>query len=141
MGADGELLENSILYGRIILLALPFYILQYEFQCLFSVAEKPRLGLYVTVAAGLTNMVLDALLVAVFHYGLAGAAAATAISQFHWILRGRRSNFQLPLRRAKQHGTEKPTPEKSLTHQHIFRADAGSRAVAGTPTIPYFRGL
>ncbi len=82
MGADGELLENSILYGRIILLALPFYILQYEFQCLFSVAEKPRLGLYVTVAAGLTNMVLDALLVAVFHYGLAGAAAATAISQF-----------------------------------------------------------
>ena len=38
MGADGELLENCVVYGRIILLALPFYILQYEFQCLFAVA-------------------------------------------------------------------------------------------------------
>lgn len=82
MGADGELLENCVVYGRIILLALPFYILQYEFQCLFAVAEKPRLGLYVTIAAGVINMVLDALFVAVFHWGLAGAAAATAFSQF-----------------------------------------------------------
>lgn len=82
MGADGELLENCVVYGRIILLALPFYILQYEFQCLFAVAEKPRLGLYVTIAAGIINMVLDALFVAVFHWGLAGAAAATAFSQF-----------------------------------------------------------
>lgn len=82
MGADGELLENCVVYGRINLLALPFYILQYEFQCLFAVAEKPRLGLYVTVAAGVINMVLDALFVAVLHWGLAGAAAATALSQF-----------------------------------------------------------
>ena len=82
MGAEGQLLENCILYGRIILIALPFYVLQYEFQCLFATAEKPKLGLYVTVAAGLTNMVLDALFVAVFSWGLAGAAAATALSQF-----------------------------------------------------------
>lgn len=82
MGAEGELLENSIIYGRIILAALPFYMLQYGFQCLFAAAEKPRLGLYVTVAAGLTNMILDALFVAVFRWGLAGAAAATALSQF-----------------------------------------------------------
>lgn len=82
MGADGQLLEDSIVYGRIILLALPFYVLQYEFQCLFSVAEKPKFGLYVTIAAGVVNMVLDALFVAIFHWGLSGAAAATAISQF-----------------------------------------------------------
>ncbi len=82
MGADGQLLEDSIVYGRIILLALPFYVLQYEFQCLFAAAEKPKLGLYVTVAAGIINMVLDALFVAILHWGLAGAAAATAISQF-----------------------------------------------------------
>ncbi len=82
MGAEGQLLENCILYGRIILIALPFYVLQYEFQCLFATAEKPKLGLYVTVAAGVTNMVLDALFVAVFSWGLAGAAAATALSQF-----------------------------------------------------------
>ena len=81
MGAEGEMLEGCLLYGRINLLALPFYVLQYEFQCLFATAEKPKLGLYVTVAAGVANMVLDALFVAVLPWGLAGAAAATAISQ------------------------------------------------------------
>ncbi len=82
LGAGGQLLEDSIIYGRIILIAIPAYILQYEFQCLFSTAGKPGLGLAVTIAAGVTNMVLDALFVAVFGWGLEGAAAATAISQF-----------------------------------------------------------
>lgn len=82
MGAEGELLEQALIYGRINLIALPFYVLQYEFQCLFATAEKPRLGLYITVAAGVTNMALDALFVAVFSWGAAGAAAATALSQF-----------------------------------------------------------
>lgn len=82
MGAEGELLEDCLLYGKINLLALPFYILQYEFQCLFAAAEKPKLGLYITVASGITNMVLDGLFVAVFSWGLAGAAVATAFSQF-----------------------------------------------------------
>ena len=59
MGAQGQLLEDSLLYGRIILTAIPFYVLQYEFQCLFATAEKPRLGLFVTVAAGLNNMILQ----------------------------------------------------------------------------------
>ena len=81
LGAEGQLLEDSVKYGRIILIAIPAYILQYEFQCLFATAEKPTLGLYVTIAAGLTNMLLDALFVAVFCWGLEGAAAATAISQ------------------------------------------------------------
>ena len=82
LGAEGQLLKDSISYARICLLALPFFILQYEFQCLFATAEKPKLGLYVTVASGVTNMILDALFVAVFHWGLEGAAAATALSQF-----------------------------------------------------------
>jgi len=81
MGAEGILLENSVRYGRIVLLAIPFYVLQFEFQCLFVTAEKPKLGLYVTVASGVVNMVLDALFVAVFHWGMEGAAAATAFSQ------------------------------------------------------------
>lgn len=81
MGAEGELLENSVLYGRIILAALPCYILQYEFQCLFATAEKPKLGLYITIAAGLANMILDGVFVAVLRWGLPGAAAATAFSQ------------------------------------------------------------
>lgn len=61
MGAAGELLDNSVIYGRFLLAAIPFYILQYEFQCLFATAEKPKLGLYITIAAGVANMVLDAL--------------------------------------------------------------------------------
>ena len=81
LGAEGQMLENCILYGRIILLAMPAFMLQYEFQSFFITAEKPQLGLAVTVAAGVTNMVLDALLVAVFPFGLAGAATATAMSQ------------------------------------------------------------
>lgn len=81
LGATGELLDNCVLYGRIILIALPAFILQYEFQCLFATAEKPKLGLYVTVAAGLTNFALDALFIAGFKWGLVGAAAATAAGQ------------------------------------------------------------
>ena len=81
LGAEGVLLEDCVRYGRVILLANPAYILQYEFQCLFATAQKPKLGLYVTVASGLTNMVLDTLFVAVFPWGLEGAAAATALSQ------------------------------------------------------------
>lgn len=81
MGAEGPLFENCIIYGNIILAALPFFMLQYEFQCLFATAGKPTLGLSITVAAGLTNMILDAVFVAVFQWGLVGAAAATAASQ------------------------------------------------------------
>jgi len=81
LGAEGQLLDNCVTYGRIILAAIPAYVLQYEFQCLFATAEKPKLGLFFTVAAGLTNIVLDALFVAVFSWGLTGAAAATALSQ------------------------------------------------------------
>lgn len=81
LGAEGQLLADSVTYGRIILLAIPAYVLQYEFQCLFATAGKPQLGLCVTAAAGVTNILLDALFVAVFSWGLTGAAAATALSQ------------------------------------------------------------
>ena len=75
LGAEGELLENCVRYGSLILIANPAYVLQFAFQCLFATAEKPRLGLSVTVAAGVANMVLDALFVGVFSWGAAGAAA------------------------------------------------------------------
>ncbi len=89
LGAEGELLELCVVYGRIILLALPAFMLQMEFQSFFITAEKPQLGLYVTVASGCANMVLDALLVGVIPDALGlgetdrliGAALATAISQ------------------------------------------------------------
>ncbi len=81
LGAEGTMLTDSVTYGRVILMALPTYILQMEFQSFFVTAEKPQLGLAVTLISGLTNMVLDALFVAVFNFGLTGAAAATALSQ------------------------------------------------------------
>lgn len=84
LGAKGELLKNCVVYARIILAALPFYVLQLLFQSFFAAAEKPQLGLAVTVSAGVTNIVLDAVLVILLpqEYKLAGAAIATAMSQF-----------------------------------------------------------
>ncbi len=82
MGAEGEMLENCLSYGWIILLATPAYMLQYEFQSFFITAERPQLGLFVTVLSGVSNMVLDWLFVAVFSWGLEGAAIATSFSQY-----------------------------------------------------------
>lgn len=83
LGAEGELLENCVSYGRIILFVLPAFMLQIEFQSFFSLAEKPSMGLWMTVAAGVTNMALDALFVhpKLLNLGLSGAAYATAVSQ------------------------------------------------------------
>lgn len=81
LGAEGAMLDDCVLYGRIILVALPAFMLQQEFQSFFVTAEKPQLGLISSVAAGVTNMVLDALFIAVFQWGIAGAAIATAASQ------------------------------------------------------------
>lgn len=81
LGAEGVLLDDCTLYGRIIILTLPAYILQMSFQSLFVTAEKPQLGLVMTIISGITNMILDTLFIALFQWGLAGAALATGISQ------------------------------------------------------------
>ena len=82
LGAEGQLLEDSITYGRLVAIAIPAFVLQTEFQILFATAEKPKIGLYITIAAGVTNIVLDALFIVVFSWGLVGAAVATALSLF-----------------------------------------------------------
>ncbi len=81
LGAEGELLRLCIVYGRVCLLALPALMLQYEFQSFFSTAEKPQMGLIITILAGVTNIVLDALFIAVLNGGLVAAAAATVCGQ------------------------------------------------------------
>ncbi len=85
MGAQPgtKLFENCVTYSQIILSALPFYTMQILSQSFFVTAEKPKLGLGVTVISGCTNMVLDALLVVLLpqEYKLIGAAVATATSQ------------------------------------------------------------
>ena len=83
LGATGELLDCCVLYGRIVVSAMPFFILQVMFQSFFITAEKPQLGFIVTVAGGVTNMIGDVLLVTLLpqEHKLAGAAIATALSQ------------------------------------------------------------
>lgn len=83
LGAEGELLDNCVVYACVNLVAMPFFILQLLFQSFFITAEKPQLGLAVTVSSGVTNMVLDAVLVTLLPqaYKLVGAALATAMSQ------------------------------------------------------------
>lgn len=81
LGADEAMLPNCILYGRIMMAFNVSFMLQNAFQGFLITAEKPSLGLGVTVVAGITNMVLDALFIGVFHWGVAGAAFATGLSQ------------------------------------------------------------
>lgn len=102
LGAEGDMLDYCVLYGRIILLSLPGFILQLEFQSFFVAAEKPQLGLAVIMICGVTNMVLDALFVAAFRWGLPGAAAATVTSEllggfipFFYFLRPNSSRLRL----------------------------------------------
>lgn len=81
LGATGDMLKYCISYGRIVLLGMVGLLLQYEFQSFFVAAEKPQLGLITTVVAGTTNIVFDWIFVAVFSWGLNGAAIATVMSQ------------------------------------------------------------
>ena len=81
LGATDAMIDDCVLYGRIVTGFTFAFMLQNVFQSFFIAAEKPRLGLIVTVAAGVTNMVLDALFIAVFDWGVAGAAIATGLSQ------------------------------------------------------------
>lgn len=81
MGAEGVIREYCIIYGRILVPALPFFMLQILFQNFLVVAERPKMGMVIAISSGVTNIVLDALFVAVFKWGVAGAAAATVIGQ------------------------------------------------------------
>ena len=80
-GATDEMLHDCVLYGRIVISFTAAFMLQNVFQSFLIAAEKPKLGLIATIAAGVTNMALDALFVGVFRWGLAGAAVATTLSQ------------------------------------------------------------
>ena len=82
LGAEGEILENCMLYGRIVIPATTAYLLQFAFQSFCVTAEKASLSLTVALSAGICNIVLDALFVAVFRWGLVGAAVATAFAQY-----------------------------------------------------------
>ena len=106
LGARGQMLTDCVIYGRIILLALPFLMLQYAFSSLAVTAELPNLGLTFTVAAGLVNMAGDALFMMVLRWGIVGAALATTLGQIIggviplvYFLRKNPSGFRLTMPR------------------------------------------
>ena len=77
LGADEAMIPHAILYGRILIIVLPAYMLQMAFQPFFMVAERPHFGTALSILSGVTNIILDALFVAVFSWGLTGAALAS----------------------------------------------------------------
>lgn len=81
LGATDAMLADCVRYGRVVLAFNAAFMLQNVFQAFLIAAEKPKLGLYATVAAGVTNMALDALFIAGFGWGVEGAALATGLSQ------------------------------------------------------------
>ncbi|KIR03594.1 Multi antimicrobial extrusion protein (Na(+)/drug antiporter), MATE family of MDR efflux pump [Lachnospiraceae bacterium TWA4] len=81
LGATEGMLETCIIYGAILMVGLPSFMLQNSFQSFLVVAEKPRMGLVISIISGITNMVFDFLLVYVFQFGVAGAGVATLLSQ------------------------------------------------------------
>ena len=80
LGADAAMMDSCLLYGRIMLLALPFFILEMMFQSFMVTAERPQLGFVFTVISGLLNILMDYLLIVVFDFGLSGAAWATFLA-------------------------------------------------------------
>lgn len=81
MGAEGAIYDNCVIYGRILIAALPAFMLQILFQNFLVVAERPQMGMVIAISSGVTNIILDALFVASFKWGVAGAAAATVMGQ------------------------------------------------------------
>lgn len=81
LGAEGDMINDCVIYGRVILVILTAFLLQNSFQSFLVVAEKPKMGLIISIAAGVTNMILDFLFVYILKMGVLGAALATAISQ------------------------------------------------------------
>lgn len=106
LGAEGLLLEYCVLYCRISLISLPCFMLQCAFQSFFVAAEKPKLGLYASIASGVVNMVFDFIFIVIFKWGIAGAAVATAMGEvlggiFPIIYFARENNSLLRLTRTK----------------------------------------
>ena len=107
LGAEGETVRLCVVYGSICTLGLPTYMLQLCFQSFYMTAERPQLGTVMSLVGAVTNMVLDALFIVVFKWGLAGAAAATTLASCVsgifplWYFSSRRNRSSLRLVRTR----------------------------------------
>jgi len=81
IGVEENMVDYCMIYGMIGMITLPCYMLQYLFQILFVTAEKPRLGFWITVFTGVTNIILDFIFIVIFNWGIVGAAVGTGISE------------------------------------------------------------
>ncbi len=105
LGAEGDMIPRATMYGRIVILAMPAFILQMAFQSFYMTAEIPTFGTMMSILSGCINIALDALFVVAFKWGLSGAAVATAISLFVggilplWYFSSGRNTTQLKLLR------------------------------------------
>ena len=81
LGAEGDMINYCVTYGRCILISLIPFLLQNCLQSFFVVAEKPKMGLIISIAVGLTNIIFDAVFIYFLQMGILGAAIATVISQ------------------------------------------------------------
>lgn len=81
LGATDIMIDDCVIYGRISMVSLTFFMLQTSFQSFMVTAARPHFGLYITIAAGVTNMVLDLVFVGILGFGVAGAAWATVASE------------------------------------------------------------
>jgi len=103
LGAQGDMIEPAVQYGRIVILSLPAFIIQLSFQSFYMCAELPQLGTKMSIICGVANIVFDAIFVLLFGWGLAGAAIATVIGIFTgglyplWYFRSKRNHTQLKL--------------------------------------------
>ena len=110
-GADGALLENALRYGRIYLLGTPACVVQFEFETLYATSGKGKLGLRSAVISGVMNIVLDAVFLGVFSWGITGAAVATVLSQWTgglipFFFYGRENDSSLRLSRGRFRGRD-----------------------------------
>ncbi len=80
-GATDDMIGDIMVYGNTCMVFIVAFVVQYGVQSFLIVAEQPKLGLYATLLAGFTNMLLDFLFTAVFKWGVFGAALATGLSQ------------------------------------------------------------
>ncbi|MDO4548502.1 MAG: MATE family efflux transporter [Clostridia bacterium] len=158
LGADDAMINDCVVYGTTTLIFNAALLMQYTFQSFLITAEKPNLGLVVTVAAGVTNMVLDAVLIAVMNMGVVGAALATGLSQLvggmiplffflskknNTILRFAKARFELrPILKACGNGVSEMMSSISgsitgILYNRQLMAYAGENGVAAYGVIMY----
>lgn len=80
IGAEGEMVRQCAIYGRICAAGMPAFMMQMGIQPFFMVAGRPRMGTWISLVSGLLNIGLDALFIIVCGWGLAGAAAGSMLA-------------------------------------------------------------